>query len=230
MLFATVIYSQISYADFALIQDRDGEVNVRATADLKAPVIAKLKNNVVVDCLLEQASDKFCLVSAATLKDNGYVYKDRVNFFKAYHRVALSKLSTHQAIYSNKEITVSIAAQPARVDPRLFKQRGAQGYYNNKIFFGTDGTLPQQNFSQLQQMTIVYQSKQIKMNAAQLEQYFFPTQGLTAKGELADFQIYYLDKDIYILNTFNQGGAAAYHFVLHFKEGKLVDQQAWKAE
>lgn len=231
VLFTVMMLSQVSYAEFALIQDRDGYVNIRESADLKSPVLAQLKNNTVVDCVLEQATAKFCLVSTAGLKNNGYLYKDRIHFFKDYQRVAVSSSSTDQAIYSNQDITVQFQAAPVKVDSTLFKRIGADyKYYKNKEFFGTDGSIPDEQFSQLQQMNLLYQSKKIQLNPQQLEQYFFPTQGLADQSELADFKIYYLGSEIYILNTFNQGGAAAYHVMLYFKDGKLVEQQAWKAE
>ncbi|EPJ5650225.1 SH3 domain-containing protein, partial [Acinetobacter baumannii] len=50
------------------------------------------------------------------------------------------------------------------------------------------------------------------------------------KNELADFKIYYLNNNIFILNTFNNGGAAAYNIVLNIKNVKLVAHKAWKVE
>ncbi|NUG00267.1 SH3 domain-containing protein, partial [Acinetobacter oleivorans] len=50
------------------------------------------------------------------------------------------------------------------------------------------------------------------------------------KNELADFKIYYLNNNIYILNTFNNGGAAAYNIVLNIKNGKVISNKAWKVE
>ncbi|TCM67537.1 hypothetical protein EC844_10851 [Acinetobacter calcoaceticus] len=71
----------------------------------------------------------------------------------------------------------------------------------------------------------------IKLDSNQLEPYFFPTEGLgSGKNELADFNIYYLNDDIYVLNTFSQGGAASYAVMMHIRDGKLVEQSAWKIE
>ncbi len=39
-----------------------------------------------------------------------------------------------------------------------------------------------------------------------------------------------LNNNIFILNTFNNGGAAAYNIVLNIKNGKLVANKAWKVE
>ncbi|MEQ1147424.1 SH3 domain-containing protein, partial [Acinetobacter nosocomialis] len=35
---------------------------------------------------------------------------------------------------------------------------------------------------------------------------------------------------IYILNTFNNAGAAAYNIVLNVKNGKVIANKAWKVE
>ncbi|MFW6766015.1 SH3 domain-containing protein, partial [Acinetobacter pittii] len=50
------------------------------------------------------------------------------------------------------------------------------------------------------------------------------------KNELADFKIYYLNNNIFILNNFNNGGSAAYNIVLNIKIEKLVANKAWKVE
>ncbi|MFH4189311.1 SH3 domain-containing protein, partial [Acinetobacter baumannii] len=69
----------------------------------------------------------------------------------------------------------------------------------------------------------------IEISRTELEQYFFPKDGIDeGKNELADFKIYYLNNNIFILNTFNNGGAAAYNIVLNIKNGKLVANKAWK--
>ncbi|NUE94621.1 SH3 domain-containing protein, partial [Acinetobacter seifertii] len=70
-----------------------------------------------------------------------------------------------------------------------------------------------------------------EISRAELEQYFFPKDGIDeGKNELADFKIYYLNNNIFILNTFNDSGAAAYNIVLNIKNGKLVSNKAWKVD
>ncbi|EPL5422917.1 SH3 domain-containing protein, partial [Acinetobacter baumannii] len=73
--------------------------------------------------------------------------------------------------------------------------------------------------------------KKIEIGKNDIEQYFFPKNGIDSnKNELADFKIYYLNNNIFILNTFNNGGAAAYNIVLNIKNVKLVAHKAWKVE
>lgn len=64
----------------------------------------KLRNNQIVSCDLEERLSGFCLISSPILKNIGYLYKDRINFFKEYHSVGLSKYFSNQATYSNNDI------------------------------------------------------------------------------------------------------------------------------
>jgi len=74
-------------------------------------------------------------------------------------------------------------------------------------------------------------NNRIEISRTELEQYFFPKDGIDrGKNELADFKIYYLNNNIFILNTFNDGSAAAYNIVLNVKNGKIVTNKAWKVE
>lgn len=225
--------NQYSYADFGLIQDNDGYVNVRSSPNLKSQIMIKLRNNEIVSCDLDEGLSEFCLISSPMLKNIGYLYKDRINFFKEYHSVKLLKYYSNQVTYSNKDITVNVQSKAARVERKLFEKDtdGYYKYFKNKEFFGTDGDIPDERFSQLNQISIAYKSKVIKLNFNQLEQYFFPTKGLgSPKNELADFNIYYLNDDIYILNTFSNGGAATYALIIHIRDGKITDKKAWKVE
>ncbi|OTM11648.1 hypothetical protein B9X54_14415 [Acinetobacter baumannii] len=123
-------------------------------------------------------------------------------------------------------------AKKAILDPKLYKTfKGEYKYFNNKKFFGTDGTLPNNDFLQLDKIIIKSKDKKIEIGKNDIEQYFFPKNGIYGdKNELADFKIYYLNNNIFILNTFNNGGAAAYNIVLNIKNGKLVANKAWKVE
>lgn len=51
-----------------------------------------------------------------------------------------------------------------------------------------------------------------------------------ARMSLLILKIYYLNNNIFILNTFNDGGAAAYNIVLNLKNGGIVINKAWKVE
>jgi hypothetical protein len=47
-----------------------------------------------------------------------------------------------------------------------------------------------------------------------LENYFFPKDGLSSKNELAAFQIYQKNNDLYIINSLSSGGML--NIILHY--------------
>lgn len=220
-----------SYADFGFIQDKDRYVNVRENSSLTSKVTSKLNNNEIVSCVMDERVNNFCLVNASN-GVTGFVYKNRINNFSGYTSIKLSQYSREKAVYNDKNIIVEVYAKKAILDPKLYKTfKGEYKYFNNKKFFGTDGTLPNNDFLQLDKIIIKSKDKKIEIGENDIEQYFFPKNGIDSdKNELADFKIYFLNNNIFILNTFNNGGAAAYNIVLNIKNGKLVANKAWKVE
>lgn len=223
--------TEASYADFVFIQDKDGYVNVRGNSSLSSKVISKLNNNEIVFCVMDEGTNNFCLVNASN-GVSGFVYKNRINNFSGYTSIKLSQYSREKAIYNDKNIIVEVYAKKAILDPKLYKNfKGEYKYFNDKKFFGTDGGLPNNDFLQLDKIIIKDKDKKIEIGKNDIEQYFFPKNGIDGdKNELADFKIYYLNNNIYILNTFNNGGAAAYNIVLNIKNGKVITNKAWKVE
>lgn len=219
------------YADFGFIQDKDGYVNVRENPSLSSKVTTKLNNNEIVSCVMDEETNNFCLVNASN-GETGFVYRNRINNFSGYTSIKLSQFSREKVVYSDKNIIVEVYAKKAILDPKLYKTfKGEYKYFNNKQFFGTDGTLPNNDFLQLDKIIIKDKDKKIEIGKNDIEQCFFPKNGIDGdKNELSDFKIYYLNNNIYILNTFNNGGASAYNIVLNVKNGKLVANKAWKVE
>lgn len=220
-----------SYTDFGFIQDKDGYVNVRENSSLSSKVTTKLNNNEIVSCVMDEETNNFCLVNTSN-GVTGFVYKNRINNFSSYTSIKLSQYSREKVIYSNKNIIVEVYAKKVISDPKLYKTfKDEYKYFNNKKFFGTDGTLPNNDFLQLDKIIIKDKDKKIEIGKNDIEQYFFPKNGIDSdKNELADFKIYYLNNNIFILNTFNDGGAAAYNIVLNVRNGKLVSNKAWKVD
>ncbi|MCH2002098.1 SH3 domain-containing protein [Acinetobacter seifertii] len=222
---------ETSYADFGFIQDKDGYVNVRENSSLNSKVTSKLNNNEIVSCVMDEGTNNFCLVNASN-GVTGFVYKNRINNFSGYTSIKLSQYSKEKAVYNDKNIIVEVYAKKAILDPKLYKTfNGEYKFFNDKKFFGTDGSLPDNNFLQLDKIIVKEKNNRIEISRTEIEQYFFPKDGVDGgKNELADFKIYYLNNNIYILNTFNNGGAAAYNIVLNIKNGKVVANKAWKVE
>lgn len=196
--------TEASYADFGFIQDKDGYVNVRENSSLSSKVTTKLNNNEIVSCVMDEETNNFCLVNASN-GVTGFFYKNII--VEVYAKNLFQILSCIKLLKVN-------------INTLMIKK-----------FFGTDGSLPDNNFLQLDKIIVKEKDNIIEIIRTELEQYFFPKDGVDGgKNELADFKIYYLNNNIYILNTFNNGGTAAYNIVLNMKNGKVVANKAWKVE
>ena len=220
------------YADFGLIQDKDGYVNVRELADLSSKVISKQKNGEIVSCV-DDIVNNFCFINSSS-GVNGYIYNNRINRFDSYNKIKLKKYDVKTVLYRNSLYTVEISSKDADLNSKNYSKslKGSELYslYKGKAFYGTDGDLPTVNFLQLNRIVVKIQEQKIIINSDQLENYFFPKDGLSSKNELADFQIYQKNNDLYIINSLSSGGAAQYNIALHIKDGKLMKNSVWKAE
>lgn len=228
-----------SSANYALIQDPDGYVNVRDQASLKAKIRGKLNNGTVVYCLNNIEKETFCDATYANLKtDEGYIHKSRLNVFKDFQQWKYEKTLAHSAIYALKQNRITISVRPAQFNHQDFKMVKTKdniplySLYKNKPFFGTDGELPNQtSMWQLSEIKIQWNGHTIVIPQSNLEQYFFPNTPL-AKGSKYDHEmseIYSLGNTLYILNDLNIGGAAHYHQIVVIEDGKVKAIQAWNA-
>ena len=204
---------------------------MRGNSSLNSKVTSILNNNEIVSCVMDEGENNFCLVNASN-GVTGFIYKNRINNFSGYSSINLSQYSREKAVYSDKNIILEVYAKKAILDPKLYKTfKGEYKYFNDKKFFGTDGSLPDNNFLQLDKIIVKEKGNRIEISRTELEQYFFLKYGIDGdKNELADFKIYYLNNNIFILNTFSDGGAAAYNIILNVKNGKIVTNKAWKVE
>lgn len=79
ILFLTPLIANAS--NFALVNDKDGYVNVRSSPSITSNIEMTLKNDEIVLCASTDDSPNFCLVNFKN--DNvGFIYKSRLNFFK----------------------------------------------------------------------------------------------------------------------------------------------------
>lgn len=231
-----ILFFAETHADYGMIQDPDGYVNVRESESLKSKIVDKLKNGEVVSCSFEyseQGNLSFCdaLYDSNGRVEFGFVHKSRINFFNGFQKWKFLKSASNEATYQFGQNQIRILVRPAQVAIQDFKMT-AQAYthYKNKPFFGTDGVLPTKGtMYQLGQIKVTYQGKTTIIPQQNLEQYFFPNTPLS-KGGLNDHEmseIYSKGNDIYILNSLSNGGAAQYTLLLHIKNGKLIKQSAW---
>lgn len=237
LLVVSLFIPSLSFAqsnNFGLIQDKDGYVNVRQQASLKAKVIGRLNNQTVVSLDSGGNSTAFYLIKADGLNEEGFIHKSRINPFGGYQRWKLKDHYSDKAIYQFADNFVELQVKIAQFTEKDFKKTIPKGlkmafytYYKNKEFFGTDGDIPEKGMGQFKQILINFNGENIVIPAQKLEQYFFP---LDRYGNLYDFEqakVYSKGNDLYVINTLTIGGAAQYNMVIHIQNGLVKPIQAW---
>ena len=228
-----------SLANYGLIQDADGDVNVRDQPSLNGKVIGKLQNQSVIFCLDEESTAQFCHAQYALEGEEGmgFIHKSRIHFFKDYQKWHLkghAQLSAEYILGKNK---VVVTVQPAKVVAQNFKKTKLKDtesieltHYKNKRFRGVDNGLPTaSHFYQLSKIEIDYAGKKLLIPLEQVEQFFMPNTPLL-KGGLQDFEmaeIYSSGKNVYLIFSLANGGAAQYSLIIHSEDGKLKNIQSW---
>lgn len=216
--------------NFAFVQDKDGFSNIREMASLNSKVTNTVKNQELVRCVSTDESPKFCYINSS-LGKNGYIYKDRLNFFKGYGKLKLSNYKGSEVNFKGRNLEVLIKANP-NIGNKEFKilknKSGNKIYLNGNEVYGTDESLPNQKFSQIDSIFVKTKKYKILIGEEDLQGLFFPNNGLAKYNELADFQIFYLKDKIYILNTFNNGGAGEYNIGFYINDGKVLGKYFWR--
>lgn len=231
--------SSLSFADFGLIQDTDGYVNVRDQPSLNGKVTGKLQNQSIVFCLDEESTAQFCNAQYALKGEEGmgFIHKSRIHFFKDYQKQHLKGHTQFSAEYILGKNKVVVTVQPAVVAAQNFKKTKIKDtesieltHYKNKRFRGVDNGLPTaSHFYQLSKIEIDYAGKKLLIPLEQVEQFFIPNTPLL-KGGLQDFEmaeIYSSGKNVYLIFSLATGGAAQYSLIIHSEDGKLKDIQSW---
>lgn len=216
-------------ADFGLISDKDGYVNLREEMKLNSKVIGRVSNNEVISCILEKKSSKFCFVNLDNGKE-GYIYKDRVNFFKDYSEIILNKDIPNNVVFKGDNIEVSIYSQDLTLTKKDFIKSGEKYYLGSQIVWGVDNAIPNNDYYQLSRIEIKYNGENIIIPYDILKGYFFPKVALNDKSDISQFKVYLKGQDLYLLNQFNSGGAATYNVVFHIKDYKLKQIKVWSEE
>ncbi|WP_338560939.1 SH3 domain-containing protein [Acinetobacter sp. KS-LM10] len=229
----SLLFFTETHADYGIIQDKDGFVNVRESDSLKSKVVDKLNNGEIVSCSFEQGDASFCfgLYEQKGHTYSGFIHTSRVSFFNGFQKWKFIRTISNEAIYQSGQNQIRIIVRPAQVTTMDFKKTGqSYTHYRNKAFFGIDGDLPIKGKSyHLYEIKITYNGKITIIPQQNLEHYFFPNTTL-AEGGLQDYEmaeIYSKGNDLYILNSLANGGAAQYTMLLHIKDHKLIRESAW---
>jgi len=203
--------------DYAIINDKDGFVNVRKDANPKSEIIGKLysKDIFLYDTESETPS-KWIKVYKQQPKNyllQGYVYEDKIYPISKFPRLHQKKTGTNTSTLQNDSILVTIQSSKFVSKNHKLSFEGDQTHIDGKLIWGTDDSTPRIHISFVK-ITIDGLSIDIPKNA--FEDLYEPN--------YSNFNVYLGKNNTIYIEMDNSDGAGAYTIIWIIKNGKYFDR------
>ncbi|MEN2414942.1 hypothetical protein [Flavobacterium mesophilum] len=207
-----------SFAQFAVIKDNDGYVNIRTTASKGSNISDKLNNGFVVYCFSPESNWINIDYSKNDKYKNGYLYKDRIKYLSEFEKIPLIKETPDKVIFQKDSLNFLIESKKfdSKTAKLTFsKDKSFLQRINGRQFWGTDGDIPKTTYKSI---TIIIGKNTIEIPSRDLEDLFEPT--------LFNTKINYDKKSdtIYITSS-NSDGAGGYEIVWIIEKGRYKERK-----
>ena len=213
LLFCQFVVAQvIEGGAFAVINDKDGYVNVRKEKSVHSKVLKKLDNNTLI-FILEY--DKAYYGNWIYADNEGYIYNDRVKWIEKLPKIAKGITKGNTIVFEGKEIQVTLSTEKFDKSKHSFKYhkeyRDIIEKIDGKPFWGTDGNMPKRE----------YKSIEVKIRGKQVSIPQSAYNDLYESYLYTEFNSVHYDKDndiLYIVAN-NGDGAGAYMVCWQIEKG-----------
>ena len=197
---------------FAVINDKDGYVNVRKEKSVHSRVLKKLDNNTLIFVFVyDKAHDGNWIY----VDNEGYIYNDRVKWIEELPKAAKGVEKKNAIHFSGKDIQVVLSSEKFHKSKHSFKYNkeypDAIEKIDGKTFFGTDGNMPKEAYKSIE---VKIRGKQVSIPQSAYSDLYEP-------NLYTDLNFVYYDKDsdtLYIVAN-NGDGAGAYMVCWQIEKG-----------
>ena len=212
-LISNVVLAQvIEGGAFAVINDKDGYVNVRKEKSVHSKVLKKLDNNTLIFVL---EYDKAYYGNWIYADNEGYIYNDRVKWIHNFPQIARGIAKGNTIVFEGKEIQVILSTEKFDKSKHSFKYhkeyRDVIEKIDGKLFWGTDGNMPKRE----------YKSIEVKIRGKQVPIPKSAYNDLYESSLYIEFNSVHYDKDndiLYIVAN-NGDGAGSYMVCWQIEKG-----------
>ncbi|EKT4502339.1 hypothetical protein AAIP31_002318 [Flavobacterium psychrophilum] len=206
------------FSQFGIINDLDGYVNVRSSAEKRNNISDKLENGFIVYYFEPEGNWVNIDYKKNGKELNGFIYKDRIKYITDFTNVPLKSNLNGKVKLENENVKIEIS------ETKFIKEKHKLKFYKNektqleKIdnsqIFGTDGNIPKRE----------YKSIQIEINNVKIE---LPNIALKNLYEpsLYNSKASYDEKNdiLYILSS-NSDGAGSYEIIWIIEKKKYKNR------
>ena len=213
LLFCQFVVAQaIEGGAFAVINDKDGYVNVRKEKSVHSKVLKKLDNNTLIFVFVYDKADDGNWIHP---DNEGYIYNDRVKWIHNFPQIAKGIAKGNTIVFEGKEIQVVLSTEKFDKSKHSFKYhkeyRDVIEKIDGKLFWGTDGNMPKRE----------YKSIEVKIRGKQVSIPQSAYNDLYESYLYTEFNSVHYDKDndiLYIVAN-NGDGAGAYMVCWQIEKG-----------
>ena len=212
LLFCQFVVAQAIEGGFAVINDKDGYVNVRKEKSVHSKVLKKLDNNTLIFVFEYDKAQEGNWIYA---DNEGYIYNDRVKWIEKLPKIAKGIARGNTIVFEGKEIQVTLATEKFDKDKHSFKYhkeyRDVIEKIDGKPFWGTDGNMPKREYKSIE---VKIRGKQVSIPQSVYSDLYQP-------NLYTDLNFVYYDKDndiLYIV-ALNGDGAGAYTVCWQIEKG-----------
>ena len=213
LLFCQFVVAQvIEGGAFAVINDKDGYVNVRKEKSVHSKVLKKLDNNTLIFVLEYDKAQEGNWIYA---DNEGYIYNDRVKWIHNFPQIARGIAKGNTIVFEGKEIQVILSTEKFDKSKHSFKYhkeyRDVIEKIDGKLFWGTDGNMPKRE----------YKSIEVKIRGKQVPIPKSAYNDLYESSLYIEFNSVHYDKDndiLYIVAN-NGDGAGSYMVCWQIEKG-----------
>ena len=213
LLFCQFVVAQaIEGGAFAVINDKDGYVNVRKEKSVHSKVLKKLDNNTLIFVFVYDKADDGNWIHPDY---EGYIYNDRVKWIHNFPQIAKGIAKGNTIVFEGKEIQVVLSTEKFDKSKHSFKYhkeyRDVIEKIDGKLFWGTDGNMPKREYKSIE---VKIRGKQVSIPQSAYSDLYQPNlyTGL-------NFVYYDKDSDILYIVANNGDGAGAYMVCWQIEKG-----------
>ena len=212
LLFCQFVVAQAIEGSFAVINDKDGYVNVRKEKSVHSKVLKKLDNNTLIFVFVyDKAHDGNWIY----VDNEGYIYNDRVKWIHNFPQIAKGIAKGNTIVFEGKEIQVVLSTEKFDKSKHSFKYhkeyRDIIEKIDGKPFWGTDSEMPKREYKSIE---VKIRGKQVSIPQSAYSDLYEP-------NLYTDLNFVYYDKDsntLYIVAN-NGDGAGAYMVCWQIEKG-----------
>ncbi|SEW51441.1 SH3 domain-containing protein [Chitinophaga arvensicola] len=200
------------WAQFALVEDKDGYTNVREEGALSAPVVARVTSGSLV--YIYEAGKDWSQVDYKQ-DSTGYIHNSRLRKIANYEPVPVQRVAGDSIVFRKDSLMIVLRQMLFQPSAHRFKYQQTEGgrylsAIDNRPFWGTDGGAPDRAY---QHISCYWQHGCVVAPDSAINDLFQPNLELT--------HVWYdRQHERWFIEATNSDGAGGYVVAWMFEQGK----------